>query len=137
MKVECKLKREGGTKIDIDGTEYHFKPQADGAHVAEITDEAHLERLQQIPEAYKPYKGEAEFPVATGGAKAPDADADQDEEATEFLVTDKNGKDADLGKMTKQQLLDFAVSEDIKVTVTKRDSLEKILQAVFDGCMAE
>lgn len=138
MKVECKLKRDGGTKIDLDGVEYHFKPLKDGAHVAEVTDEAHLERLQQIPEAYKPYKGEAEFPVAKPGSETADEEtSDGDDEPTEFLVTDKDGKDADLGKMTKQQLLDFATAEGIAVTVTKKDSLVNILKAVFDGCMAE
>lgn len=59
MKIECKLKREGGTVIDIDGIDYTFVPQADGAHVAEVTKEAHIERLLGISDAYCIYRGKS------------------------------------------------------------------------------
>lgn len=57
MKIECVLRREGGTKADIDGTEYHFEPLADGSHVAEIENDEHADRFLAIPEAYKVYRG--------------------------------------------------------------------------------
>lgn len=57
MKIECILKRDGGTKTDIGGVLYHFEPLADGAHVAEITEEAHIDRFLAIPEGYKVYHG--------------------------------------------------------------------------------
>ena len=68
MKIECKLKREGGSTIDIGGVAYEFKPQADGAHVADVGNKEHAERFLSIPEAYgiyaagKPVK-EAPAPV--------------------------------------------------------------------------
>ena len=45
MRIECKLHREGGTKVEIDGTEYHFEPQADGTHAADVTNEDHIARF--------------------------------------------------------------------------------------------
>lgn len=55
MQIECILKRDGGTKADIDEIEYHFAPQPDGAHVAEVEREAHIRRFLNIPEAYRKY----------------------------------------------------------------------------------
>ncbi len=57
MKIECTLKRQGGTKAELGGIEYHFEPLADGAHVAEITEVAHIDRFLSIPEGYKVYHG--------------------------------------------------------------------------------
>jgi hypothetical protein len=55
MKIECILKRPGGTKVDLGGTEYHFAPQADGAHVAVVKENAHIQRFLSIPEGYRIY----------------------------------------------------------------------------------
>ena len=57
MKIQCVLLRDGGTKTDLDGLLYHFEPLADGAHVAEIEIEAHIDRFLAIPEGYKIYHG--------------------------------------------------------------------------------
>lgn len=57
MKIQCKLLREGGTRAEIGGIEYHFEPLADGAHVAEVTDVEHIDRFLAIPEGYKVYHG--------------------------------------------------------------------------------
>ncbi len=59
MKIECILKREGGTHVKIGKTDYHFEPQADGAHVADVPDDEHAQRFLSIGEAYKIYRGEA------------------------------------------------------------------------------
>ncbi|GJH00218.1 hypothetical protein [Paraburkholderia terrae] len=53
MKIKCILLRQGGTHVELRGTNYHFAPQADGQHVAEVTDEAHIARFLSIPEAYR------------------------------------------------------------------------------------
>ena len=53
MNIECKLKRQGGTKVELGGKEYHFEPRADGRHVAFVEDEAHRDRLLSISEAYR------------------------------------------------------------------------------------
>lgn len=53
MKIECILHRKGGTVVELPGKSYHFTPQEDGKHVAEVTIEAHIERFLSIPEAYR------------------------------------------------------------------------------------
>lgn len=60
MKIECILKREGGSVVDLGGIEYHFEPVADGAHVAEVEDKAHIDRFLSISEGYKLYHGKEE-----------------------------------------------------------------------------
>lgn len=56
MLLVCPVIRDGGSKVDLWGTEYHFKPQPDGCHVAEVTNEKHQDRLLEI--GYKIYRGE-------------------------------------------------------------------------------
>ena len=53
MKIRCKQNREGGTKIDLDGIDYHFVPDKNGDHVAEVTDKKHIGRLLSITEGYE------------------------------------------------------------------------------------
>lgn len=55
-KLECLIKREGGTIVEIDDVKYHFEPQEDGAHVAEVGNIKHLGVLLKITEAYAHYK---------------------------------------------------------------------------------
>lgn len=56
MKIESKIKRDGGTHVTIGTTNYHFEQQADDAHVADVTDTAHVERFLSIPEGYRIYR---------------------------------------------------------------------------------
>ncbi|MBU9386636.1 hypothetical protein [Burkholderia multivorans] len=53
MKIECILRREGGTVVEMPGKTYHFAPWPDGRHVADVEIEAHIERFLSIPEAYR------------------------------------------------------------------------------------
>lgn len=53
MKIQCILERKGGTVVEMPGKTYHFAPQEDGKHVADVTIEAHIERFLAIPEAYR------------------------------------------------------------------------------------
>lgn len=56
--IECTLIREGGTYSSTpDGTEYHFAPQADGAHVAFIDNPDHADVFLAIPSAWRLYRG--------------------------------------------------------------------------------
>lgn len=64
MKIECKLKREGGTKAEIEGVVYHFAPQEDGAHVAEVLKESHQDRFLSISEAYRLYRDKGQVQPA-------------------------------------------------------------------------
>jgi len=56
MQIECKLKREGGTTVTIGADTYHFAEQADGAHVADVAKDEHIDRLLSISEAYRVYR---------------------------------------------------------------------------------
>ncbi|SEH89720.1 hypothetical protein [Paraburkholderia hospita] len=54
MKIECTLQRKGGTVVELGGKTYHFKPTDDDPrHVAEVENEAHIERFLSIREAYR------------------------------------------------------------------------------------
>ena len=72
MKIECKLKRENGTKAEIDGIVYHFAPLPDGAHVAEVLNEKHQDRFLSISEAYRLYRGKEEAAPAPSAAAPAD-----------------------------------------------------------------
>lgn len=56
MEIESKIKRAGGTLIDMGSAKYHFAPNAEGAHVATVTDEAHQDRFLSISEGYRLYR---------------------------------------------------------------------------------
>lgn len=60
MKIECILKRQGGSFVELGDQTYHFKPQPDGSHVAEVADDAHADKLLSITEAYREYEGQAQ-----------------------------------------------------------------------------
>lgn len=72
--VENLLRRpkEGGTRVDIGGREYHFKPTAEGREFCLVTDQAHLARFLAIPEAYVMI-GVVQASAAEAGAGAPTA----------------------------------------------------------------
>lgn len=71
MKIECLGQRPGGTKADIDGIEYHFAPLADGAHVAKVSEEAHIDRFLSISDHYKVYHGKEDVTEAPVVLKNP------------------------------------------------------------------
>jgi hypothetical protein len=74
--IECKLIREGGTFAEVGGTEYHFAPQSDGAHVATIDNDDHADVFLSITEGYRLYRGAAKAaPVAIEKAAEPVAPA--------------------------------------------------------------
>lgn len=58
MKIECILKRTGGTRAELQGIEYHFEPLDDGSHVAEVTNNNHVDSFLAVPEAYRVYHGQ-------------------------------------------------------------------------------
>lgn len=56
MKLSCPVIREGGSFVELWGTEYHFVPMPDGCHVAEVENPEHQDRFLSI--GYKIYRGE-------------------------------------------------------------------------------
>lgn len=73
MKIECRLIREGGTKVEFGPTVYHFKPDPafGGRHIADVNDEDHISRLLSISEAYKMVKTGTPAPVEPPKNKPP------------------------------------------------------------------
>jgi hypothetical protein len=56
MKLSCPVIREGGSFVELWGTEYHFVPMPDGCHVAEVENPEHQDRFLSI--GYKIYRSE-------------------------------------------------------------------------------
>ena len=56
MKLSCPVIRDGGSFVELWGTEYHFSPMPDGCHVAEVENPKHQDRFLEI--GYKIYRGE-------------------------------------------------------------------------------
>lgn len=69
MKVQCLIRRLGGTRVEIGGTEYHFVPDVFGRHVCEVKPE-HVENFRRIRHTYvvladpKPQESVINFPPA-------------------------------------------------------------------------
>ena len=54
MKIECIQRRQGGTRVTLRGSIYHFAPRVeDGRHVCEIENEDHIGALLRHPEGYR------------------------------------------------------------------------------------
>ena len=73
MKIQCILERNGGTYVEMPGKLYHFAPQEDGKHVADVEIEAHIERFLSIPEAYRMLRTATADLPATFAPKLEDA----------------------------------------------------------------
>jgi hypothetical protein len=54
MKIECTLRRKGGTFVEMPGKTYHFAPTPeDERHIADVANDAHIERFLAIPESFR------------------------------------------------------------------------------------
>ena len=82
--IECKLHRKDGSIIPIDGIEYHFVPQPDGAHVANVENEEHVDRFLSISEAYRLYRGTVSDTSDTTSAVESQADGERAALASEY-----------------------------------------------------
>lgn len=90
--LESIIKRSNGTRVTFGGgaVVYHFKPDSTGAHVAEVGNVEHVERLLSIkPQAYRAVetasKPKNDDPVTE--TEIVDHEAEQDDnEATEEAV---------------------------------------------------
>lgn len=63
--VECIVsKKPEGKRVELFGTIYHFRPQPDGAHVAEVPDDRHRAAFLRVKEGYRAYEADAPRIVA-------------------------------------------------------------------------
>lgn len=56
MQIESIIRRKNGTRVTLGSTEYHFTPNAEGAHVADVENDAHIQRFLSVPEGFKIYR---------------------------------------------------------------------------------
>jgi hypothetical protein len=66
MQIESILLRDGGTKTEVGGKTYHFRPHPEKgitAHIAEVTEPTHIQRFLSITEGYRPFVPEVAEPV--------------------------------------------------------------------------
>jgi hypothetical protein len=62
VKIESILHRVGGTIIAVGDVRYEFEPDAEGRHVAEVTDPKHIKLFESIKEGFRALD---EAPVAS------------------------------------------------------------------------
>ena len=120
MKIQLLLKRDGGSKIELGGKEYHFVPNDDGAHVAEVTDPAAIGRFLSISEHYKIY-GETDMSAADvqsliqqskldwEGAAQEDAGDDEPEEPDSDPENDDDDDDGGSPGLVGSAVLDMVI----------------------------
>lgn len=72
MLIESKIKRPGGSYIELGGITYHFAPNAEGRHVCEVDNDDHVDRLLAIPEGFRLYRDK---PVTAAPEKNPKKEA--------------------------------------------------------------
>ena len=117
MLIKCKLNREGGSKIKIGGVEYHFVPDDNGDHVAEVTNEAHANRFLEISEAYEAVGAkkrakavQAQAPTEPGNPSGTTGDNSQTGVEDTPVVSA-----AEINAMGKKELLALAVENNVEV----------------------
>lgn len=98
MLIRCKIKRPGGSRVTLGSERYHFQDRGDGLHVAEVTNDAHIERLLSIgayavvEDAPEPAQEPAQEPVVDGEGEALAPAKDLDLEALREAYTETFGK---------------------------------------------
>lgn len=106
--IESIIRRKGGTKVRLNGTEYHFTPDEEGRHVAEVSKNAHIQRFLAVPEGFRLLDDEEEGEERDGlnGGLQPNEDDDQpsEEEFAEMLSWYKELTGNDGEGMTFEQL---------------------------------
>ena len=70
--IECLIKRQGGSIIELDDSKYHFKPNGDGDHVCDVPNEGHAAVLLAIDTAYRPYDLDSNADAGHGNGDAVD-----------------------------------------------------------------
>ena len=135
MLIESKIRREGGSKIDIGGVVYHFAPGADGAHVCDVTDEDALARFLAIPEGFRLVTGvafvpkpDAQPPAAAEVAPAPTAAPAAPAAPSGMVLIGDDEVRVDLMALSKKELLVFAKG---KFKVDAMGSAQSIREAIY------
>ncbi|CAM8654980.1 hypothetical protein [Sphingobium cupriresistens] len=60
MLIESIIRRKNGTKVDLDGVSYHFRPsEDDDRHTDDVDNQGHIAALLAIKEGFRPADGSA------------------------------------------------------------------------------
>lgn len=142
MRIECILQRKGGTVVEMPGKTYHFAPQEDGKHVADVEIEAHIERFLAIPEAYRLLRTSTADLPATFAPKTEDAPV-LPSEHVELLGSsqhpatfDIEGKTYDLTAIIKRAFDDSGLTPENWNELpdeTRATKIDIVLDAIADG----
>lgn len=104
MKIRCRQEREGGSKITIDDTIYHFSPDENGHHVAEVSDKKHIRRFLSIKEGYHEHSKEP-----------------NDEDEAKQIKLDEDDSDLTAEEISELGMEDLlALSEKYKIEVKEK-----------------
>jgi hypothetical protein len=69
MRIESIIRRNGGTRITLEKSNYHFKPTADDArHIADVSNSGHAQHFLSIKEGYRIADGKV--PAAAAATKS-------------------------------------------------------------------
>lgn len=104
MKIESIVKREGGTVAVLEGREYHFKPQADGRHIANVTDKKHIALFLRVVSTYKIADDEdtGQEEIELGGDKGEAVGPEGGQEATTEEAGEEPAQSAPKKRATKR-----------------------------------
>lgn len=142
MQVQSKLTRPGGTKIEVNGKEYHFQKNEQGEEVCEVKDEYALHRLvNEIPLGFCLHGDDAGKKVprpakdaAAGHPLDAKKGANKKPAEPETLIVEKpDGEKVDLMLMEKAELAAFAQAEfaiEVHAKWKEADIRTKILEAI-------
>jgi hypothetical protein len=134
-KIECKIKRAGGSKIDVGGVVYHFAPtneSAEAPHVCEVKDEDHIATFLAIREGYK-LVGAAEKPAEAKPSDSGTGEGEAEDDGSTMVLV--NGDDRiDLMAMGKDKLLKFAAEH--KFTVDKKANAQALRESIYTQAKA-
>jgi hypothetical protein len=152
MKVECILKREGGSIVEMPGKTYHFAPDEHGRHVADVINEAHLQRFMQISEGYRLVRtpgsegveamfAERERAVVDEGAGVPEVDVSLLVGSNVFPPNvDIDGTVYALGSLVGRAFSDSGLTVENwnEMTADMRDvKIERVIEDIADGIIAD
>lgn len=117
MLIKSKIERAKGTRVTLDGINYHFAPtKPGGAHIASVSNTAHIARLLGIAEGFTVYdeqQDEEQRDIAASVAPLAGlgADADNDtDNMSQFETSKAPTDDPAIAAATKSQAADASNS---------------------------
>lgn len=147
--IRCKLKRAGGSKIDLYGKQYHFKAAdpandtPDTPHMCTIPfeDARAIYRLLSIKEAYELADPDAELPArpAATDANTVEREAGAKPAAKPVIIKNADGEEINLTEMAENapdKLRELA-RDTFKVKVHHKWDNARVIQTILEAMRGE